>query len=168
MHLRVFLCWLSLAHRLILRTLQFGLASIVAFTNITPTIAEGPIATGPEATIEATVIETGLKKTEQEYVELISKKAINEGVNVRLATSIAFCESTYRQYDDNGSALRGKENSQDVGLFQINEKYHLKKSQELGFDIYTTNGNIDYAMWLLKNEGSKHWNWSKPCWGSRV
>jgi hypothetical protein len=61
--------------------------------------------------------------------------------------------------------LHGIQNANDIGLFQINEIYHLKTSKALGYDIYTTEGNIDYAIWLLKNEGSQHWNYSKPCWG---
>jgi hypothetical protein len=88
---------------------------------------------------------------------------------VQVAQSIAYCESTNRQYDSNtGQALRGNQNALDVGLFQINEKYHLRKSQELGFDIYTTEGNIDYAMWLLKTQGSGPWIWSKPCWSNKA
>ncbi len=140
---------------------------------MTPTIAEGPKETGPEAQIEATqtVPNTELKqldKTQANLSDLITEKAINQGVNAKLANSIAFCESTYRQFEDTGESLRGNQNRLDVGLFQINEKYHLEKSQELGFDIYTTEGNIDYALWLIKNEGEQHWKWSQHCWGPKV
>ncbi|HEY4483684.1 MAG TPA: hypothetical protein VI752_00720 [Candidatus Paceibacterota bacterium] len=140
---------------------------------MTPTIAEGPLETGPEAQIEATqtVSNTELKQLDKNQVnfsDLITEKAINQGVNAKLANSIAFCESTYRQFENTGEALRGNQNRLDVGLFQINEKYHLEKSQELGFDIHTTEGNIDYALWLIKNEGEQHWKWSQHCWGPKV
>lgn len=113
---------------------------------------------------------------ERTIPELITERTEEFGVSEDLALAIAFCESTYRQYDKNKSAeesaenrvLRGIQNKADVGLFQINEKYHLEKSLELGYDIYTTEGNIDYALWLLKNEGSKHWKWSQECWSKKI
>ncbi len=97
--------------------------------------------------------------------QLIAEKAKEVGIKSDLAKSIAFCESTNRQFAKNGSVLRGQTNPEDVGVFQINEKYHLERSRALGFDISTTEGNIDYAMWLMKREGTKHWNSSKKCWG---
>jgi len=100
----------------------------------------------------------------QSISERIESQAKEVGVDPILAHKIAFCESTLRQFNEDGSVLHGVHNSSDVGVFQINEKYHLAKSRELGYDIYTTDGNIGYAMYLLKKEGSRHWHWSKPCW----
>lgn len=95
----------------------------------------------------------------------IVAKAEAAGVDGQLAAKIAFCESSWRQFDEEtGEPLRGVHNPQDVGLFQINEQYHLAKSQALGYDIYTTDGNLDYALYLLKEDGPKHWHWSKGCW----
>jgi hypothetical protein len=113
------------------------------------------------ATLEASAAPTPKAQT---LDETIRAKAVTEGINPELARKIAFCESTTRQFTKDGQVLRGLHNSDDVGVFQINEAYHLKKSQELGFDIYSTEGNIGYAMWLLKNEGERHWKWSQPCW----
>ena len=100
--------------------------------------------------------------------QIIQMKSEEHEVDGDLAQAIAFCESTYRQYASNGQVLRGIENSKDVGLFQINEKYHLDKSREMGYDIYSLEGNIDYAMELLKKDGSRHWSASKPCWNNKV
>ncbi len=47
---------------------------------------------------------------------------------------------------------------------QINEKYHLKRSQTLGYDIYTLTGNLAYAKRLYEEEGTKPWKASAPCW----
>lgn len=77
---------------------------------------------------------------------------------------IAWCESKFRQFDTNGNILRGEINNKDVGIFQINEKYHLEQSKKLGMDIYTIKGNIAYADWLYQKQGTKPWNWSKECW----
>jgi hypothetical protein len=82
-----------------------------------------------------------------------------------LALIIAKCESGMAQYNKDGSLVRGKAVSADVGVFQVNETYHLEQSKRSGFDIYTSEGNIGYAIWLLKHEGSKHWNASRKCWG---
>lgn len=96
--------------------------------------------------------------------QLIAQRARTNGVNLALANDIAYCESNHRQFTSSGEVLRGKENPSDVGVYQINEQYHLEHSRKLGYDIYTTEGNIDYAMWLLKNEGGRHWYWSAKCW----
>ncbi len=148
------------------------MAGLIAFSNITPTIAEGPIPVAPDAQVSVVQVvnESVAAKTQDNLIpELILKKSKEQGVDPKLTQAIAFCESTYRQFNaDTGTVLRGVHNPLDVGLFQINEKYHLKKSLELGFDIYTAEGNTDYALWLIKNEGAYHWKWSKPCWSPKI
>lgn len=102
----------------------------------------------------------------QTVEDLITEKATSTGIDPILAEKIAFCESTMRQFGKNGEVLRGEKNPKDVGLFQINETYHDKRSQDLGYNIHTTEGNIDYAMHLLKTEGAtRHWKSSQKCWG---
>lgn len=87
------------------------------------------------------------------------------GIDPNVALGIAKCESDFKQYSDDGQVIRGAQNHNDVGIFQINEQYHLDRSEKLGFNLYSTEGNIAYAMYLMKKEGTRHWNWSKPCWG---
>ena len=86
-------------------------------------------------------------------------------LNVDIMVKIAFCESGGRQFNSDGTVIRGRENPKDVGKFQINEYYHLADSKRLGMDIYTLEGNTAYAMHLYKTQGTKPWNWSKHCWG---
>jgi hypothetical protein len=76
---------------------------------------------------------------------------------------VAFCESTYRQFNEDGEVLRGKIDKRDVGVFQINEYWHLDESQRLGYDIYTLEGNIGYAKYLYEKSGLKPWSASYPC-----
>lgn len=84
---------------------------------------------------------------------------------------VADCESgdgtqgSARQFNDNGTVLRGTANRQDVGYFQINEHYHLKAAKRLGYDIYTEEGNISYALYLYQTSGLSPWSASKGCWG---
>lgn len=88
------------------------------------------------------------------------------GLDPDLSLRIARCESELRQYNKDGEVLRGIHNPQDVGIFQINEKYHLQDSQKLGLDIYSAEGNIEYAMEIMKRDGVRHWNYSRACWGN--
>lgn len=82
-----------------------------------------------------------------------------------LLVEIAKCESTLRHFDSKGRVLRGNVDSNDVGVMQINERYHLEKSAELGFDIHTVEGNLAYAKWLFGKYSHQPWSASKPCWG---
>ena len=98
---------------------------------------------------------------EYTVLELINEISEHYDVDRALALEIARCESRFQQYHDkDGSLVRGRRNPSDVGVFQINEKYHLERSRAEGFDIYTPAGNIGYAMWLMKRDGDRHWRWS--------
>ena len=97
--------------------------------------------------------------------ELIEELSGRYGVNPTSALDIARCESRLQQFREDGTLVRGKKNPRDVGVFQINEKYHLERSKALGFDVYTTAGNIEYAMWLMARDGDRPWRWSEDCWG---
>lgn len=79
---------------------------------------------------------------------------------------IAFCESTFRHTDKNGKVLRGVENSNDVGVMQINERFHLEKAKQLNIDIHSIEGNMEFAKYLYEREGVRPWNASKKCWNS--
>ncbi len=81
-----------------------------------------------------------------------------------LLADIAFCESTMRHQLPDGTVLRGKVNSDDVGVLQINEYYHLEASKKLGYDIHTLEGNLAYGKWLYEKQGPQPWISSSPCW----
>lgn len=81
---------------------------------------------------------------------------------------IARCESGLRQFDEDGNILRGQINFKDVGLFQINEDWHFKRSVEKKINIHTTDGNIAFAKLLYKEQGSKPWSASKECWQNKT
>lgn len=115
-----------------------------------------PILTAPE-TVHAAVSSTVANPEGLQYLKT--------GVTIPpIMEKIAFCESTNRQFNKDGSVVRGKHNPKDVGRFQINEKFHLAASKKLGMNIYTWEGNTAYALYLYKKNGTRDWNWSKPCW----
>lgn len=74
-----------------------------------------------------------------------------------------------RQFEADGITVRlGRVNSNDVGACQINTEPrngHVFMAPKLGFDLWTTEGNIAYANWLYEQEGTTPWNSSKACWG---
>jgi len=109
--------------------------------------------------------------------EIISTSTINKADNIKskvklhfsdapIMQKIAYCESRNRQFDKDGSVIRGVVNSKDVGIFQINERYHLSDSQKMGINIHTVEGNLEYAKYLYEKQGTRPWNSSKPCWGN--
>lgn len=80
--------------------------------------------------------------------------------------AIAQCESHFRQFDKDGSVLRGKALPEDVGIMQINERYHKKSARAQGHDLYTIEGNLAYARYLYQKEGTTPWLASAKCWRS--
>ncbi len=85
-----------------------------------------------------------------------------------LLVHIAFCESSFRQDGKNGEVLRGRAVSEDVGVMQINERYHGERAKKLGYDIHTLEGNMGYAKWLYEKEGARPWMSSSKCWTARA
>ncbi len=77
---------------------------------------------------------------------------------------IARCESQYRQFGKTGQIIRGKVNQYDIGIMQINEKYHAEQAEKNGFDLYTLEGNMAYGKWLYEKEGVTPWMSSSKCW----
>ncbi len=84
--------------------------------------------------------------------------------DIPIMIDIAYCESSFRQFNKNGSVLRGIENRYDVGVMQINEYFHLEKSKKLGYDIHSLEGNMAYARYLYEREGARPWLASSNCW----
>ena len=81
-----------------------------------------------------------------------------------ILNKVAMCESGGRQFNENGHVLRGVVNHKDVGLFQINEDYHLASATYMGLNIYTEEGNRAYALALYNSQGLAPWKASKYCW----
>lgn len=88
--------------------------------------------------------------------------------------AICSCESgdgkgSVNHYEKDGvTPLKGKYTpaiyGEDIGMCQINTKYHLTTSQKLGYDIYTPEGNWGYAKHLLETQGTTPWKSSAKCW----
>ncbi len=85
-----------------------------------------------------------------------------------ILAEVARCESTFRQYDSNGTILRGRVNSDDVGVMQINKFYHEDTADALGYDIYSIDGNLAFGRWLYQKYGAAPWSASSSCWAKSI
>ena len=79
--------------------------------------------------------------------------------------AICQAESGGKQFrDDKGHVVRGHITPDDIGICQIHEPLWNDKARDLGFDIYTEQGNKDMALWLFDHQGTEPWNSSKAAW----
>lgn len=69
--------------------------------------------------------------------------------------AIAKCESGFRQFNSDGTVLRGS--GIYIGIFQIDENIHAAYAKSLGMDIFTVEGNLAYAKHLLGTSGTRPW-----------
>ena len=83
---------------------------------------------------------------------------------------IASCESwgdpnkEPRQFNASGTVLKGYPNPNDIGMMQIHEPIWGAKAKELGFDIYTYDGNLAMGKWIFDRYGENPWKYSRRCW----
>lgn len=132
-----------------------AIAILVSSLYGSPSVAVAQDINNSESTQSQKVIESPI--TLKSYVEAYFKET-------PILAKISKCESRFRQLGSDGQVLRGKVNSDDVGLMQINEHYHGAKAESLGLDLETIDGNLAYAKYLYNKEGTKPWNASAPCW----
>lgn len=140
-------------------------AGLVAFTSVvTGQGSSSAQSTSPTAfPIDQTAM-SAVRYMDQTRRGLVEGYVRDYFADTPVLAEIAFCESTYRQLDVDGSVLRGDVNPKDIGIMQINERYHGTKAKEMGFDIYTLEGNLAYARHLYQTEGVKPWLSSSKCW----
>jgi hypothetical protein len=85
--------------------------------------------------------------------------------DIPVMIQVARCESTFRHTLEDGSVLRGKVDSRDTGVMQINTYYHGETAQQLGLDLEVLEDNMAYARSLYERQGTQPWSASAPCWG---
>lgn len=100
--------------------------------------------------------------TNQKITEAFLRK---EFAHAPILVEVARCESELHQFGKDGRVVRGRIDSDDIGIMQINQRYHGETAKKLGVDIYTVEGNLAYANYLYEKYGTKPWSASQPCWG---
>ena len=136
----------------------FLLSSMYTTTGTQTAMAAAITASTSPSTDQAQVIVLQDRKSVEKYLR-------EQYADTPILVEIARCESTFAQFDKDGNVIRGKVNSQDVGVMQINEKYHSDTAKVLGLDLHTIEGNVKYAKHLYEEQGTAPWSASKPCWG---
>ncbi len=121
--------------------------------------AYGYIEKNPLQVKTALAAEVDIKKPEE--VEAFVRSYFKD---IPVMVQVARCESTFRHSLADGSVLRGKVDSADTGVMQINLRYHEKRAQSLGLDVRTLEDNLAYARNLYETQGTQPWNASAPCW----
>jgi hypothetical protein len=124
-------------------------------------------------TLDVQPITTSFEGNRAQVVSAVEKKELENYLKENFADTpvlieIARCESELRHFNENGKVLRGRVDNADVGVMQINERYHLETAKKLGFDIHTVEGNVAYAKYLYEKSGSEPWKASSPCWSKTL
>lgn len=82
-------------------------------------------------------------------------------VPLRIISKIMWAESRY-----NSKAVHiNKNGTHDSGLFQINSA-HIVEAKKMGIDIYTDEGNAEFAVYLINSQGLKPWKSSSKSWNT--
>lgn len=66
-----------------------------------------------------------------------------------------------KQFNKDGSVVRGAIDKSDIGYCQINERYNNDYARKLGLDIYSEQGNKEFATILFNERGVQPWDASK-------
>ena len=140
--------------------LTTGITLLVSSLYGGQTIQAQPIV-APTQQVATTTASTSSSFTDSKAIESYVRK---EFAHMPILIEVARCESTFRQYDSHGNIIRGIVNPADVGVMQINEKYHADEAVKRGYDIYTTEGNVAFAKYLYGKYGAQPWSSSAPCW----
>ena len=144
---------LSMVAMSLITSAHFGVSDVKATTEINPAYAVETVSLPTSIESKSDISAPTTKEIVKDYFK-----------DIPILAKVAQCESEFRQFDANGEVLRGIANSFDVGVMQINEKYHLERSKGMNMNIYSTIGNLEYARALYNDSGTAPWSASKPCW----
>ena len=108
------------------------------------------------------------------YPRTVEAEPIKVEVTKRLAIQdkIAGCESEGNakskgsQFNTKGVMRKhvNKDGTVDIGKNMINDYHWEAKAVEMGFNIYTEEGNDKMAEWIFSQYGSSPWSASVKCW----
>lgn len=100
--------------------------------------------------------------TEEEFIaKTIEARAIESNLSPVQMVSIAVCESSLKMTAKNVN----KNKSTDYGVFQINS-IHWETMQKAGLSPVSYIDNINYALFIIQQDGLRHFSASKKCWSS--
>ncbi len=95
------------------------------------------------------------------YAEKVVEVTASSTMPVMLQKICKAENPTQKQFNKDGSVFRGSIDKSDIGLCQINERYNNDYARKLGYDIFTEQGNKDFATILYNERGVQPWEASK-------
>ena len=122
-------------------------------STVSETVAYEQIAT---STIVAAA-EMSVAPTEEEIVRSYFK-------DLPIMVHIAQCESNLKHTLSDGNVLRGRIDDDDIGVMQINQRYHKESADKMDLDLNDIYDNMTFARVLYNESGTRPWNPSAPCW----
>ncbi len=137
---------------------------ILAFLSVTtanavvpPETAYGHIAMEVSASSEQVSVSYDTEKIVRSYFR-----------DVPVMIEIARCESGFRHQLADGSVLRGRVDSADTGVMQINRRYHEASAYAMNLDLNDIYHNMAYARFLYETQGTQPWSASAFCWNKSL
>lgn len=88
--------------------------------------------------------------------------------DIPILAEIARCESGFRHIGRDGEIIRGEINRADIGVMQINTHYHKEIAEQLGLNLTTLRGNMEFGRKLYEKYGTSPWQSSAGCWEKYV
>lgn len=128
-----------------------------AGTAVAADTAYGQITTNTDTEEAASVVMIDTEAAVREYFS-----------DIPIMIQVARCESTFRHTLEDGSVLKGKVDSRDTGVMQINTYYHGATATKLGLDLENLEDNMAYARHLYEQQGTQPWSASAPCWSGHL
>ena len=101
-------------------------------------------------------------------VPMIEDKVREYFKDIPILAEIARCESGFRHIGNDGEIIRGKVNSADIGVMQINTDYHKGVANQIGVNLATFRGNMEFGRMLYEKYGTSPWQASSGCWDKYV
>ena len=115
-------------------------------------------------------IATSVEASEGTTTEILDTESIVRSYfrDIPVMVQVARCESSFRHTLADGSILKGKVDSADTGVMQINRRFHEKRATAMNLDLNDIYHNMAYARYLYETQGTRPWNASAPCWNSTL
>lgn len=124
-------------------------------------VVETAPAYGQIATLEA----DNVPNEEMAGTEAIVRSYFRD---IPVLVQIARCESTFQHTLADGTVLKGRVDSADTGVMQINTRYHGDTAAELGLNLNDIYHNMAFARFLYETQGTQPWSASQSCWGKTL
>jgi len=161
---------LTLKNRPILGTvIAFGVAAASQLVSIPDHAVTLVTAQESTATTETQVLAYEETTTPRSHVRADVESEVEAYFqDIPIMAKVAWCESRHTHINPaTGKVLRGRVNSSDVGVMQINLYYHEERAKSLNLNLFDLSDNMAYARKLYEEQGTQPWSASRACWGAR-